>query len=206
LFDHPYLDENQALSIVGRADFKAMGLEAQRKSLVLLKNGDVKDGKALPLEKGLKIFVKGFDKKVVGQYATVVDRPEDADFAIIRLDAPFQPRPGFVEGLFHHGDLDFKEPKKTEILDLLKKTPTIVSIYLDRPAVIPEIAEKSAALIANFGATDAAILDVVFGKAHPTGKLPIELPSSMDAVRKQKEDVPYDSEAPLFPFGFGLRY
>jgi len=28
----------------------------------------------------------------------------------------------------------------------------------------------------------------------------------MDAVRNQKEDVPYDSEKPLFPFGFGLRY
>jgi beta-glucosidase len=28
----------------------------------------------------------------------------------------------------------------------------------------------------------------------------------MDAVRAQKEDLPCDSENPLFPIGFGLRY
>ena len=73
-------------------------------------------------------------------------------------------------------------------------------------AVIPEIAAESAALLANFGASDAAVLDVIFGRFAPSGKLPFELPSSMEAVRKQKEDVPYDSEHPLFPFGYGLTY
>jgi beta-glucosidase len=61
-------------------------------------------------------------------------------------------------------------------------------------------------IIANFGASDQAILDVVFGKASPQGKLPIELPSSMKAVRNQKEDLPYDSKDPLYHFGFGLTY
>jgi beta-glucosidase len=28
----------------------------------------------------------------------------------------------------------------------------------------------------------------------------------MEAVRKQKEDLPYDSEDPLYPFGHGLTY
>jgi beta-glucosidase len=79
-----------------------------------------------------------------------------------------------------------------------------VHIYLERPAVIPEIAERSAALLAGFGASDAAVLDVIFGRFRPTGRLPFELPSSMDAVRRQKEDAPYDSENPLFPFGHGL--
>jgi beta-glucosidase len=36
--------------------------------------------------------------------------------------------------------------------------------------------------------------------------LPFEIPSSMEAVRKQKEDLPYDSEDPLFPFGHGLTF
>jgi hypothetical protein len=48
--------------------------------------------------------------------------------------------------------------------------------------------------------------DGAFGKFKPAGKLPFELPSSMEAVRNQKEDVPYDSKDPLFKFGFGLRY
>ena len=81
-----------------------------------------------------------------------------------------------------------------------------VDIYLDRPAVIPEIAAASKGLLADFGANDDALLDLVFGKFNPQGKLPIELPSSMEAVINQKEDLPYDSEKPLFPFGFGLHY
>ena len=38
------------------------------------------------------------------------------------------------------------------------------------------------------------------------GKLPFELPSSKEAVEKQMEDLPYDSENPLFPFGYDLIY
>jgi len=143
---------------------------------------------------------------LAAQYATVVSKPEEADVAILRLSTPFEPRKGYVESLFHHGDLDFKGERKKEILDLLGKVPTVVDIYLDRPAVIPEIAQKSAGLVANFGASDTAVLDILFGKFNPSAKLPIELPSSMDAVRHQLEDVPYDSKDPLFRFGFGLSY
>ncbi len=77
-------------------------------------------------------------------------------------------------------------------MDLLKKVPTIVNIYLDRPAVIPDIAGASKALIADFGASDKNVCEVIFGNARPTGKLPFELPSSMEAVRNQLTDVPYD--------------
>jgi beta-glucosidase len=128
--------------------------------------------------------------------------------AIIRINAPSQHLKGSgLMGLFiHGGDLDFKEKKKAEILSLLKKVPTIIDIYLDRPAVIPEIAAACKGLLADFGANDEAVLDVVFGKFSPQGKLPVEMPSSMEAVRNQKEDVPYDSGSPLFPFGFGLHY
>ena len=86
------------------------------------------------------------------------------------------------------------------------RVPTVVDINLDRPAVIPEISQYSKALIANYGASDAALLDVLFGKYKPGGHLPIELPSSMEAVRKQKEDMPYDTKDPLYKFGAGLSY
>jgi beta-glucosidase len=108
--------------------------------------------------------------------------------------------------MFHAGDLDFKEPEKTRILNILAQTPTVIAIHLDRPAVIPELAAQCAALLGEFGASDEAVLDVIFGRFAPTGKLPFELPSSMAAVRAQKSDVPHDSEHPLFSFGFGLTY
>ncbi len=205
LFDNPYVDLAAADRVLSNQAFKKAGETAQRRSYTLLKN----ESKKLPLPLGkLKIYVKNVDAKVAAAYGAVVEKPEDADIAIIRLNTPWYPvetlNP-FAKG-FHHGDLDFKGKEKEDILQLLKTVPTIVDIYLDRPAVIPEISQGAKALLANYGASDAALLDVVFGKAKPEGKLPFELPSSMEAVRNQKEDVPYDSKDPLYKFGFGLRY
>jgi beta-glucosidase len=181
------------------------GEASQRRAMTLLKN----DGRVLPLAPGkLKIYVRNLDPKVAAQYGTVVDRPEKADIAILRLHTPFYPVKTDIPiaAMFHHGDLDFKGKQKDSILQLLRTVPTIVDIYIDRAAVIPEISAGAKGLLADFGASDAAVLDVIFGKDKPGGHLPIELPSSMEAVRAQKEDVPYDSRAPLYRFGYGLNY
>jgi beta-glucosidase len=202
LFDNPFVDVDAAERIVGQPEFRKAGELAQRKSIVLLKN----EKQTLPLKSGLKIYVENIKPEAIAQYGEVVNDVSKADIAILRLNSPYEKRKGLMESFFHAGDLDFKEPEKTRILNILNKVPTVVDIYLERPAVIPEIAEKSMALLGNFGANDDAVLDVIFGKFAPQGKLPFELPSSMDAVRKQKEDVPHDSENPIFPFGHGLSY
>ena len=203
LFDDPYVDVDEAVRIPGKPEFRQAGARAQRLALTLLKNED----ELLPLSRDAKIYVEGVDPTIAATYGAVVDRPEAADVALIRLKAPYELRSGsFLESRFHAGDLDFKEPELSRILSLLEEVPTVVDIYLDRPAVIPEIADRSAALLANYGAEDEAVLDVVFGRAAPKGRLPFELPSSMDAVRAQREDVPYDSADPLFNFGEGLTY
>jgi beta-glucosidase len=82
----------------------------------------------------------------------------------------------------------------------------VISVYMERPAVIPEIAAQAVGVIAEFGAEDDALLDVIFGDFNPSGRLPFEIPRSMAAVKAQFEDVPHDSEDPLFTFGFGLSY
>jgi beta-glucosidase len=207
LFDNPFVDATKTAAIVGSPEFMAAGMEAQRKSLTLLKN----DAHTLPLQPGkLKIYIKNINAKIAAEYGTIVDDPKQADIAIIRLQTPFYPIPETkgnpIAGLFHFGDLDFKGQALQDILTLEKTVPTVVNIYLDRPAVIPEISQNAKALIADFGSSDRALLDVVFGKYKPEGHLPIEMPSSMDAVRAQKEDVPYDSKDPLYKFGFGLSY
>lgn len=204
LFDNPFVDENNVTKVLGNPEFQKKADESQRRSMTLLKN----DNKTLPLKQGIKIYVKNIDPKVAAQYGNVVDKPENADIAIIRLNAPYYPveSPIMMARMFHHGDLDFKGEAKDSILQLESTVPTIVDIYLDRPAVIPEINAKAKGLFADFGASDAALLDVIFGKYKPGGHLPFELPSSMDAVRNQKEDVPYDSKEPLYKFGFGLHY
>jgi beta-glucosidase len=86
------------------------------------------------------------------------------------------------------------------------KVPTIVSVYLDRPAILTNVRDKAAALIGDFGSSDDALLDALTGVAPPRGKLPLELPSSMAAVEAQAEDAPHDSEKPLYPIHYGLTY
>ncbi len=47
-------------------------------------------------------------------------------------------------------------------------------------------------------------IDVLHNPRLAKGRLPIELPSSTAAVLASKSDVPYDTVAPLFAYGFGL--
>ncbi|MCB9343351.1 MAG: glycoside hydrolase family 3 C-terminal domain-containing protein [Lewinellaceae bacterium] len=205
LFDNPFVDEKLVAQSLVKAPNKKLGDATQQMAVTLLKNKD----DVLPLKTGTKkVYIEGMDSTVVARYTEVVNNPEKADFAIIRINTPWYPvetKNPFARG-FHHGDLNFKGDEKARILSLLKKVPTIVDIYLDRPAVIPEISQASNALIADFGASDQNICEVLFGNAQPLGKLPFELPSSMEAVEKQVTDVPYDSENPLYTFGFGLGY
>lgn len=208
LFDNPFVDEENAEKVVGNQAAVKAGKAAQKRSLVLLKNG--KAMPILPFKGGqgsrLKVYVENMDIEQVKAYADVVTDPAQADFAIVRVAAPYYPRDGIMESQFHSGDLDFKGEERARLLELLATVPTVVDIYLDRAAVMPEIAKQSAALIANFGSTDEVLLGLLWGEFSPSGKLPIEMPRSMKAVEKQFEDVPYDSESPLYPFGFGLGF
>lgn len=202
LFDSPYVDEDQALKNVARPEDVKLGLETMIKSTVLLKN----DSNVLPLKSKSKVFVQNMDKELAAEYFEVVKNIEDADFALLRLEAPFEPREGLLESVFHQGRLNFTEEELEEIMEIMQTKPTVVSIYLERPIVIPEISEQAAALLGHFSISDEALFELIAGKGAPQGKLPFELPSSMEAVENQKEDVPFDSKDPLYPFGFGLTY
>ena len=207
LFDNPFVDPDAADRLVGNDRFRAAGALAQRKSIVLLKNGPSDGEPLLPLRGRPKLYLENVAPDTVGSYGHVVTDPADADRALLRLATPFEPRSQYpLETFFHAGDLSFPEAEEARILAILATVPTIVDIHLDRPAVIPAIAARSAALLASFGAADAALLDILFGRHAPTAKLPFELPSSMAAVRRQHPDLPHDSADPLFPLAHGLTY
>ena len=218
LFDNPYVDMEMAEKITGTDEFMKAGALAQRKSLVLLKNQEnttVNETPeySLPLAKNIKVYIEGLSKESTEKYAQVVDDLDDADVAILHVKAPHRaPRTdlGFgeniIETILNQGDLDFKGEELAHINNVMATKPTVVVIYLERPSVIPEIAENAVGILAEFGATDEAMLDVLFGDFNPTGKLPFEMPRSMAAVEAQFEDVPYDSVDPLFNFGHGLSY
>jgi beta-glucosidase len=202
LFDDPYVDPAAAERICGSAEFRAAGAEAQRRALTLLTN----DG-TLPLAGRPKLYVDGLPVEVADEYGDVVGRPEDADVAVVFRTAPFEPRKdSFIESLFHAGSLDFPADERERLLALAATVPTVLVVHLDRPAILTGLTGACAAVVGSFGAAPEAILDLVVGRFAPGGKLPFELPSSMDAVRRQLPDVPCDSEQPLFPLGHGLTF
>ncbi len=212
LFDDPYVDAETAVEVCDEPASHEAGAEAQRRSIVLLQNEPIEEAPVLPLTGDTKLYVEGVDPSVAAHYATVVPSLEEADVALLRVAAPWvdQP-PGTIgdrifNGFFHQGDLDFRDAELEHLQQVARTKPTVLAIYLDRPAVLSDVAQYTAGILAHFGATDESILDIAFGRDVPTGKLPVELPSSMEAVRAQNEDEPYDSESPLFPFGFGLTY
>ncbi|NUQ20114.1 MAG: glycoside hydrolase family 3 protein [Gemmatimonadaceae bacterium] len=212
LFENPYVDAAAAYSLVGTPELRAAGLDAQRRSLVLLQNR----GRILPLgatraRKTTRVYVYGLDTAAVARAGwTVASDPKAADVAIVRLTAPFERlHPQYVFGAMQHeGNLAFRDrdPDYEAFKRISAVVPTIVTVYLDRPAIVTPLTTRARAVIANFGVSDDALLDVIAGRAKPQGKLPFDLPSSMKAVESQRADLPHDSARPLYRSGFGLRY
>ena len=88
-------------------------------------------------------------------------------------------------------------------------TPMVVVVMMGRPYILTWCAENAAAiLVAYYPGTQGAIAiaDVLFGDYNPQGKLPIQIPRTMEQVRAQKSDIPFDIDDPLYDYGFGISY
>lgn len=205
--DRRYVDPDQAEVIVGAEDFRVAGARAQSRATTVLKNDPLGSGApALPLSSRPRTYVDGMDREAAEEYVELATSPADADLAILRLATPYEPRPGKFESFFHAGRLDFPLDRLREILALLETVPTIVAIHLERPAVIPEIAQHAAALVAVYGASDRALMEALAGRVTPVGRLPFQLPRSMAEVEQGRPDVPQESLNPIYPFGYGLSF
>ncbi|MEP6652446.1 MAG: glycoside hydrolase family 3 N-terminal domain-containing protein [Myxococcales bacterium] len=82
---------------------------------------------------------------------------------------------------------------------------TVVVLIAGRPMIIDTILPYADAIVVAWlpGSEGAGITDVLFGDAHPSGKLPHSWPRSMAQLPINFGDATYD---PLYPFGFGLTY
>jgi beta-glucosidase len=210
LFDDPYVDENKINDRVNTKKNIEAGLEAQRKSIVLLENNG-----ALPLKKGMKIFVDGLDRNVAKDFGVLVKDPSDADVIIIYIHTVFNGNQesglnrvfdNFLSTLFPNGDLNFNSETHTRVENYSKDKELIVVVDLNRPAILDDIKKLSSSLIGTFGVSDRIMFEGIFGEFSPTGKLPFEIPSSMESVLNQKEDVPDDSLNPTYEMGYGISY
>lgn len=105
LFENPYLDVEETKAIVGNPDFMRAGFEAQKRSIIMLKN----HANLLPLKEKLKVYVPErflpsstdwfgastpertevpFNLNVISKFFEVTENPEDADFALVGIQSP----------------------------------------------------------------------------------------------------------------------
>ncbi|TRX21378.1 glycoside hydrolase family 3 protein [Flavobacterium franklandianum] len=218
LFENPYVNTDQAIKIVGNAEFQKKGDLALRKSIVLLRN----DSKLLPISKKTKIYFEtyfdnGKSKNSITinkpniQYPNLefVDSKEAADVVLLWLI----PNSG---GLFAANgspiELSLSKNKIDvyHVNEITKTKPTVVVINYTSPWVIDEIDNgKLKTVLATFGTTQEALLDIVTGVFNPKGKIPFTTPISTQAVLENQSDVPgylKPKRYALFKFGDGLSY
>jgi beta-glucosidase len=222
LFENPYVDEEKAGEVVGRQEFIDAGKEAQRKSVVLLRN----EKNALPLARDTKVYfeeyAKNYSKMTPGpgkvytqkyEGLTFVSSPEEADVILLWVKPTIRPLfpsdPSPLKVNLSNCAVDVKY-----INALTAKKPTVLVINYANPFAINEVyndqtRNRFAGVMATFGLEPEALLDVVSGKFNPTGKMPFTTPVSQQVVEKNKEDLPGHKEGngyALFKFGEGLGY
>jgi hypothetical protein len=67
------------------------------------------------------------------------------------------------------------------------KTAAVMTVYMDRPAILTNVKDKAAALYADFGVSDASLLDILMGNGQAQAHLPFELPSSTGSRNRPAE-------------------
>lgn len=202
LFDDPFVDELVASAVVGNAAFREAGHIAQAESVTVLTN----QADILPLSAPGRVYLDGMRLESTGRFE-IVTSPAEADIAIVRVNAPWEERDElFLESWFHQGSLEFPDDEVERIRGIASASPVVLVVNLDRAAILtPFVNMPGVSLVGVFGASDAALFDALTGEITPRGRLPLELPSSMQAVREHAPDEPGGSAEALFRIGHGLR-
>lgn len=217
LFENPYVDGAAAEQVVGNESFMKAAAEAHRKSIVLLRNETHNDQAILPLAKGTKVYVEVGEKPLSvfpeASSLTFVDSPDEADvllfWVVPKGKSLFQSQGQPISLLLSDNKVAVSHIQKWSA-----KKPTLLAINYTNPWVVEELYNANTPMVkgvlATFGTTLEALLDIVSGAAKPVGKMPFSTPRSAAAVTAQKADVSGYEEAleayALFNYNEGLNY
>jgi beta-glucosidase len=227
LFENPYVDVGAAEKLVGNAKYQAKANVAYRKSIVLLRNASLpgKETNALPLKPKTKIYFESYLQKKGANASNVyqttdnkydvefVKTPEEADVMLLWITSGSKSlfdsdgSPLYLSLSKNAVDIEY-------INKLTAKKPIVLIINYSNPWVIDEIYNDKnkgniKAVLATFGTTTDAVLDVVTGKFNPTGKMPFTTPVSETEAQNQQSDVPGYLKGiaySLFKYNEGLSY
>ncbi|WP_461066327.1 glycoside hydrolase family 3 protein [Spirosoma horti] len=218
LFENPYVDADIAQKTVGNAEFQKRGDLAMRKSIVLLRNS----AKLLPLAPQTKVYMESYYDNGRSQTPITVIKPtantgslafvgtkEEADVVVLWLTpnsgSLFSSTGAPIELQLSKNKIDV-----AHVNAITSAKPTVLLINYTSPWIIDEVDKATVkTILATFGTTTDAVLDVLSGAFKPTGKMPFTTPVSRQAVLDNQSDVPGYMKPKgyaLFTFGDGLTY
>lgn len=234
LFENPYVDEDAAETIVGSDEHKAVAKEAAAKSFTLVKyeNAASLEGQSFivagELASDLRCLNSGWTAKepteIAGTtilealqakagedrvtYITSADEVP-ADLTGVTAVVVVGEKSGTHDPSWGVATLEFPEEQTALINALDKAGANVVAVVvMNRAYVLTPVVEAadSVLLVYRPGVTCGAeaVADCLFGETAITGRLPFQIPASMDQVLAQREDMPKDIENPLYEYGFGI--
>lgn len=196
IFEKRHADIDRARTTCGSPVYFEKGLSAQSRSLVLLSD----EAGTLPTD--ARVYMEGVQDP---SGLATTNHIEDAAAIIVRLEAPFEAgRGSVVAEYFHGGTLSFSQNTIDRLRNYAAQAPLYVSVFLERPAILGPLLDIGATVIGEFGSSDRVVINALTGLTSLTGTLPFDIPSSMGAVENSREDVPFDTESPRLPAGFGI--
>jgi beta-glucosidase len=132
--------------------------------------------------------------------------PSDAAYIIVVLSEP-----AYAEGQGDatNLDLDARTPD-VSVLQTASATgkPVVAVLLSGRPLIIEPYLNLADAWVAAWlpGSEGDGVADVLFGIYPPTGQLGHTWPRTMAQIPINIGDPDYESDPPLYPFGYGLSY
>ncbi len=234
IFENPYVDEAKASEIVGSEEHKAAAREAAAASFTLVKYENpaslegqkivvagelAQDVRALnsgwtakePMEIKGTTILEALQEKAGADNVTYIAEAKDVpeDLTGVTAVVAVGEKSGTHDPAWGADTLEFPK-EQTDLVDALKAAgANVVSVVaMNRAYVLTPIeqASDSVLLVYRPGATCGAeaVADALYGETAITGKLPFQIPKTMEQVENQREDLPKDIEDPLYEYGYGI--
>ncbi len=234
IFENPYVDVDAASEIVGSEEHKAVAKEAAAKSLTLVKYENASslagqsfvvagelatDVRALnsgwtakdPVEITGTTILEALQAKAGEDKVTyIADASEvPSDLTGVTAVVVVGEKSGTHDPAWGADTLEFPEDQQQLIQALDQAGANVVAVVLmNRAYVLTPVSEAADTVLLAYrpGVTCGAeaVADALFGESAITGKLPFQIPASMDQVLAQREDLPKDIVDPLYEYGYGI--
>lgn len=234
IFENPYVDVEKASEIVGSEEHKAVAKEVASRSLTLVKYENAEsladqsfvvagalaqDVRALnsgwtakePVEITGTTLLEAFQEKAGADQVTYIATASKVpqDLTGVTAVVVVGEKSGTHDPEWGAATLEFPQEQVDLIQALDAANANVVAVVLmNRAYVLTPIVEAADSVLLAYrpGVTCGAeaVADALFGQTEITGKLPFQIPASMDQVLAQREDLPMDIDEPLYDFGYGI--